>query len=203
MTTDDVTRILLIAVAILQGALSGWWMRGSKAGGTVFGKREEGIALSAAIGVGYLVYVIAALAYFIHPPWMEWSSVALPAQWQWLRLIGAVPLFAGAALSLWGLRTLGSNLTISISTKENHSLITNGPYRWMRHPLYSGGMIESLGVAVLMANWLVFLSAAYFWGLIVFRTSEEEEKLIAHFGDQYRRYAAQVGRFLPRRKSKR
>ena len=104
---------------------------------------------------------------------------------------------------MWGLHHLGTNLTISISTTDEHSLITAGPYRWVRHPLYTGGMIESVGLCLMMANWFVAISAGCFWALIVYRTPMEETKLIEEFGDEYRQYTEDVGRFVPkwRRKS--
>ena len=90
------------------------------------------------------------------------------------------------------------NLTISISTRENHALVTTGPYRWVRHPLYTGGMVEAVGLCLLMANWLVALSAGLFWALIAYRTPMEEKELIETFGDEYRQYLQRVGRFMPK-----
>ena len=104
----------------------------------------------------------------------------------------------GSALHLWGMAHLGKNLTISISTRAGHSLITGGPFSWVRHPLYVGGMIESLGVCLLLSNWVVALCAGAFWALVAIRTPLEEQVLRETFGEAYDIYCARVGRFLPR-----
>jgi protein-S-isoprenylcysteine O-methyltransferase Ste14 len=76
--------------------------------------------------------------------------------------------------------------------------VTAGPYRWMRHPLYMGFVIEAIGVSLIMASWFIGLMAALQWGLLVYRIRTEEEKLCACFGDQYRHYRQGTGRFFPK-----
>lgn len=195
MNDENTFRFLLIGVSIIQTAISVRYMRMAKAGSTILGPREEGILFSVIIVVFYLAYGAAVLIYFINPAWMAWSAVEAPA---WLRWFGIVPLLTGAYLLVSGLHHLGTNLTISVSTKNEHALITTGPYRWIRHPLYTGGMIESVGVCLLMANWFVAISAGLFWALIVIRTPMEEKKLIEEFGEEYRQYMRRVGQFVPK-----
>ena len=199
MPGDEPFRLLLIGATVIQIAISAHYIRISGAGATVFQRRDEGVLLSAAIAVCYLLYALSVLAFLVNPAWMSWSAVAAPAGLRWL---GAAVLALGAALLIWGLHHLDRQLTISISTKENHALVTTGPYRWVRHPLYTGGMIESVGVVLLVSNWLVAVSAAAFWALIAYRTPLEEQKLIDAFGEDYRLYMRQVGRFLPSRSPK-
>lgn len=195
MAAENSFRFLLIGVSIIQTVISVRYLRMAKAGSTIFQSREEGILLSVGIVVPYLAFVVAVLAYYINPAWMAWSAVKVPA---WLRWAGAVPLLVGACLLVWGLHHLGTNLTISISTRHEHALITSGPYRWVRHPLYTGGMVESLGLCLLTANWFVAISAGLFWALIAYRTPMEEKQLIEGFGDEYRHYMQRVGRFVPK-----
>lgn len=195
MADENTFRFFLIAVSVLQIAMSARYLRAARAGSTIFRHREEGIVLSITIGVFYLAYVASVLIYFINPQWMTWSALELSAGARWC---GVVPLLAGAYLMIAGLDHLGTNLTISISTNQQHELITTGPYRWVRHPLYTAGMLQSVGVCMLMANWFAAIAAFLFWTTIVIRTPMEERKLIEQFGDQYQQYAARVGRFVPR-----
>lgn len=195
MSGETPFRLVLIVIALGQAAVSLWFLRGTGAGSTIFGRREEGIALTVAVGFCYLTYGGAVVAYLLDPAWMAWSAVAIPA---WLRWAGIAPVLGGALAIIQSQRHLGRNITISISTKSEHALVTTGPYGRVRHPMYSGGMVESVGVSLLMANWFVAVSAGLFWGLIALRTPLEEQKLIEKFGEDYREYARRVGRFLPR-----
>jgi protein-S-isoprenylcysteine O-methyltransferase Ste14 len=195
MTGEAAYRLVLVALAIAQAVISRRYVRRANASATIFQRRDEGLLLTVALAVSYLAYVAAVLVYLANPSWMAWSFVEIPA---WVRWAGVVPLLAGAGLHIWGMHHLGTNLTISIRTREEHNLITSGPYRRVRHPLYTAGMVESVGVCLLTANWFVTLSAALFWSLIAYRTPQEEKKLIAVFGDQYRDYMRRVGRFVPR-----
>ena len=194
MTDEDPFRILLAVVAVIQIVISLPYGRKARAGSTIFRRREEGLFLTVTIAFFYVAYGIGFVAYLLNPTWMAWSTVGIPSTVRW---IGAVPLLFGAAFMIWSLHHIGRNITISISTRENHALVTTGPYRWVRHPLYTGGMVEAVGVCLLMANWFVALSAGLFWALIACRTPMEEKKLIETFGDEYRQYMQRVGRFLP------
>ena len=194
MTSDIPYRVALVVLAVVQLTVSSRFMKKAKAGGTIFQKRAEGLPLSIAIAGFYIAYCLAVLVYLINPQWMNWSVLTLPAYARWS---GVLIMALGAAFHIWGMLHLGTNLTISISTRDEHTLITTGPYRWVRHPLYAGGMLESVGVCLLLANVSVIVAAVCFWGLIVWRTGMEEGRLIETFGDGYRRYRERVGRFVP------
>jgi protein-S-isoprenylcysteine O-methyltransferase Ste14 len=156
----------------------------------------EGLALSALLGAFYLGYAGGFIAYLIEPAWMAWGAVPhLPLWWRWL---GVAPLAAGTALALWGLRTLGRCFALSAAPQEGNTLVRSGPYRWVRHPLYSAFLVQAVGITLVTANWFVGLMALLMWAGIAYRTPLEEEKLIERHGDAYREYIAVTGRFLPR-----
>ena len=195
MYLDWPFRLALILIAGVHLSLSRRFLKASKAGGTVFQNRAEGLPLSVATGVAYGLYCLAVLVYLVYPSWMAWGHFPLGSNLRWM---GAVLMALGSALHLWGMAHLGQNLTISISTRAGHCLITDGPFSWVRHPLYVGGMIESLGVCLLLSNGAVALCAGAFWGLVVWRTPLEEQVLREAFGEDYDAYCARVGRFFPR-----
>lgn len=133
------------------------------------------------------------LAYVISPRWMTWSQIRLPR--------GVSPLgapLAGLALAwmVWAFRHLGSNLFGPRA--GDHTLVTTGPYRWIRHPLYSGWAVLMAGYSVLTSNCFVALLALVAVAAVIQRTPREEWQLVERFGEAYREYAARTGRFLPR-----
>jgi protein-S-isoprenylcysteine O-methyltransferase Ste14 len=129
---------------------------------------------------------------------MRWSSVPLPS---WLRWLG-VGLYAAAIILLeWTLRSLGTNLTDTVVTRRDHTLVTHGPYRWVRHPFYGSMALVILASALVAANWLFLVLGIVVLGLIAVRTDIEEERLLDRFGEPYREYLRRTGRFIPRRRS--
>ena len=138
---------------------------------------------------------IALTAYLINPAWMAWSSVALPT---WMRWIGAfLALFVVPPLLFWTFHSLGKNLTDTVVTRREHTLVTHGPYHWVRHPFYDVVFLWILSMSLLTANWLMALLGFLTFALMVVRTRIEEQKLIERFGDEYRAYTGRTGRFLP------
>ena len=82
--------------------------------------------------------------------------------------------------------------------KTNHKLITHGPYRWVRHPMYTTLFLMGLGWLLLTANW--FVGAPLMAGIfiiVIIRVKNEEAMLINLFGDEYLVYMQQTGRYLP------
>jgi protein-S-isoprenylcysteine O-methyltransferase Ste14 len=89
-------------------------------------------------------------------------------------------------------------LTDTVVTRRDHTLVTTGPYRWVRHPFYVAGVVGVVGVSLILANWFLLLVGGLAMALLVVRTAKEEELLLARFGEDYRRYAERTGRFFPR-----
>lgn len=136
------------------------------------------------------------LAFVINPRWMAWSQLGLPDD---IRAFGIVLSAVGLAGLTWAFRHLGRNLTAGPGTSEDHSLVTTGPYRWVRHPMYSAWTVLLLGYSLLTANWCIAILFLAALSAVVRRTPIEEAALAARFGDAYREYAKRTGRFVPRR----
>jgi protein-S-isoprenylcysteine O-methyltransferase Ste14 len=158
-------------------------------------RRQEGLFILATLRPVGLLLWLAVIAYLINPAWMAWSSVPLPA---WLRWLG-VSLFAlGVALLTWTLRCLGTNLTDTVVTRRAHTLVTHGPYRWVRHPFYDAIALLIWAIALLAANGFVLVTGALVFVLLAVRSRTEDAKLLARFGEPYRAYRQNTGRFVPR-----
>ena len=158
-------------------------------------RRQEGLFILATLRPMGLAMWVAVIAYLINPAWMAWSSVPLPT---WLRWSGAGVLFLGVALLAWTLRNLGVNLTDTVVTRQAHTLITRGPYRWVRHPFYDALGLFVVGFALITANWFILATGALVFLLLAIRSQTEERLLSVRFGEAYRSYQKSTGRFLPR-----
>jgi protein-S-isoprenylcysteine O-methyltransferase Ste14 len=167
----------------------------SQATGEKLDRMQEGLFMLVTLRLAGAVLWVSAIAYMIDPAWMAWSSVPLPI---WLRWT-AVGLFAlTAGLLIWTLRSLGTNLTDTVVTRQAHTLVTRGPYRWVRHPFYDCMAMFVLSIALTAANWFMFGAGVAVFSLLAARTRTEEDKLLARFGEPYRAYKMRTGRFLPR-----
>jgi protein-S-isoprenylcysteine O-methyltransferase Ste14 len=156
---------------------------------------QEGVVILFGLRLMGLLMFVGGVAWMINPRWMAWSSLPLPV---WLRWLGLAAAGLGGILFVWAVHTLGKNLTDTVVTRRDHSLVTSGPYRWVRHPFYVACLLAVPGVSLAMANWYFLVVAGIGLGLLVVRTRIEEEKLIERFGDDYRDYMKRVGRFVPR-----
>ncbi|HTG32190.1 MAG TPA: isoprenylcysteine carboxylmethyltransferase family protein [Thermoanaerobaculia bacterium] len=160
-------------------------------------RRQEGVFILATLRPIGLMLWLGVIAYMINPAWMAWSSLPLPA---WLRWTGAGVCALAVGLLTWTLHSLGTNLTDTVVTRQAHTLVTHGPYRWVRNPFYDCMALLILGISLIAANWFLFLAGCLVVLLIVVRTRTEEEKLLARFGDAYQAYLMRTGRFMPRLK---
>ncbi len=188
-------RVFLLVIAIVQNAFSFRYLKRASVASSIFQRRDEGILMSIVISATFAGYCIAVAAYLLNPSWMAWSAIELP---NWIRWFGTVPLLDGSFTIMWGVYHLGNNITFSVSTKAEHKLITSGPYRWVRHPLYTGLLLGAIGVSVMLANWFVATTGLATWILLARRTRLEEQNLIEKFGDAYREYMTHTGQFFPR-----
>lgn len=158
--------------------------------------KEEGVLILVGLRLCLLLAGAVFAADLIDPSSVSWSSVALP---EWLRWVGAfLGLIVVPPLLLWTFHSLGRNLTDTVVTRREHTLVTHGPYRWVRHPFYGVVLLWGLSMSLLTANWLIAVLGLAAIAMLVRRTSIEEVKLTERFGDEYRSYAAKTGRFFPR-----
>jgi protein-S-isoprenylcysteine O-methyltransferase Ste14 len=158
-------------------------------------RRQEGAFILATLRPIAALFWFGGMAWMIDPEWMAWSSMPLPP---WLRY-AAIPLLAlGGSLLVWTFRSLGRNLTDTVVTRREHTLVAHGPYRWIRHPLYTTVAILTTAIPLLTANWFLLIVGPIAFALLVMRTRTEEANLVARFGSGYRAYMERTGRFLPR-----
>jgi len=125
-------------------------------------------------------------------PWAKIRPATL-AVW-----IGLVLFWGGISLRLWSFRTLGRYFTFTVQTSSDQPVISEGPYRVIRHPSYAGLLLVIMAVGLFIGNWwsLLCLTVATAGGL-VFRIRVEERALMQNLGASYRSYAATHKRLVP------
>jgi protein-S-isoprenylcysteine O-methyltransferase Ste14 len=188
-------RMVLIAVMVVILPIGVYHRFTSQSTGEKLDRRQEGLFVLATLRPLGAVFWCGMLAWMINPRWMAWSSVATPL---WSRWAGVVLVIAGAVLLIWTFRSLGTNLTDTVVTRTAHTLVVHGPYRWIRHPLYSSAGLMIAALSLIAANWFLLIIGVAVLCVIVMRTRTEEQNLVARFGDSYRKYMDRTGRFLPR-----
>jgi protein-S-isoprenylcysteine O-methyltransferase Ste14 len=195
MSADDLFRLILIAIflALLPFAL--YHRIRSNIDGEKLDRWQEGAFILFGLRLSGLPWFTGSIAWVINPQWMAWSSVPIPI---WVRWCGFILIGLWGILFAWTFQNLGKNLTDTVVTRKDHTLVTTGPYRYVRHPFYSAFFLAVVGGSVVAANWFLFLSGMVPFGFLVARTRIEEQKLIERFGDEYRGYMARTGRFFPR-----
>ena len=143
-----------------------------------------------------IVQAVLMLLVFVGPRTLpggpEWSPPFAPQR----QVIGAILAAAGGAFFLAGLLRLGSALTPLPYPKEGASLVQTGPFSLVRHPIYCGGLIASVGVALMVSGWLTFLYVAALFALLDIKSRQEERWLVQKF-PEYRDYQRRVRKLVP------
>ena len=166
----------------------------SQATGQKLDRTQESIPMLVTIRLAGLVLFLSVYMFMIDPARTAWSAIPLPQSVRW----GGVILGLVAAMAeLWTLRSLGPNLTDTVVTRRTHTLVTRGPYRWVRHPFYDCMVLFTTSAALMMANWFVLAMGVLTFALLAMRSRTEEQKLLERFGEPYRAYRATTGRFIP------
>ena len=116
---------------------------------------------------------------------------------EWVAWMGTATTGAGAIWAIWARVLLGRNWSSSVTIKQDHSFIRGGPYRFVRHPIYTGGILGLFGAAIVQGTIGAFIAVALasvgWWG----KSRLEEEYMVAQFGAEYRQYRHEVKALIP------
>jgi len=144
--------------------------------------------------LGILLFVFIIL-YFINPSFMEILHVNILI---WIRWIGVSISILGVSFWIYSQYVLDKYWSPQLQVQKEHKIITSGPYKSIRHPIYSSMFLWCIGIALFTANigWILFAAICILFLLI--RVPKEEKMMIEQFGDEYKKYMQITGRFLPR-----
>jgi protein-S-isoprenylcysteine O-methyltransferase Ste14 len=146
----------------------------------------------------YVPPLLLPVEWLLPPALLLLGLGEMQAGWIPVRLLGLVVGLSGAAVLVWASACLGRFLVHEAAVFQDHALITSGPYRFVRHPIYSGYLALLLGSALGMLNiWLLLLWPLSLLGILI-QAGSEERLLGSKFGQAYRRYAGRTGQLVPR-----
>lgn len=193
---ENIFRILAgVIIVTCMGISSYYRLKADKDSGEKVSRQVDGNIMMAFIKIGGLILWLSPFIYLINPDWMAWSKIGLP---EWVRWLGVGLGILGAFLIYWLFSSIRSGITATSATRKEHALVTSGPYRWVRHPLYTAGTLMFLAFAMMADNWFIGLMAVLTFIVMAIRTPKEEANLIEKFGDEYREYMKHTGAFLPK-----
>ena len=133
---------------------------------------------------------------YLFTPWLAFADYPLPVAASWG---GLAVMLAALALFYRSHDDLGLNWSPTLEMRQGHTLVTEGVYRSIRHPMYAAILLFDVAQGLMLANWLAGWSAlAIFVLLYVVRAPREERMMTDAFGDAYRDYMRRTGRLLPR-----
>src|ERR1035441_7351510 len=168
-----------------------YWMIRALGTKVIAEKQSRSSALAHRIPVGLGWWMLA------FPQWPPPMNSLVVSHADWMRIVGAVICIYGLWFTIWARRTLAGNWSSDVTFKQGHELIKAGPYRFVRHPIYTGLLIMSLGTAIEIGQlhcWLsIVLTGIGFW----IKLSQEERLLLRHFPNEYPAYQKQVKALVP------
>lgn len=147
--------------------------------------------------LGYLALAYSLLCLTI-PEAVNWSMCDTVA----VKMAGAILIIIAFCLRIWSQLTLGLNWSTSVSIRKDHQLIQKGPYRWIRHPMYTGYFLIAAGLVLATdINPAILLLWSLFLHFLTKRAWIEETMLQEHFGREHDLYRQNTGMFFPGRHS--
>ena len=145
---------------------------------------DRGTRVLIAISIGVAIAVAAAT-----------GSQAPAVAWQ---VPGVVVMWLGLATRIWAVASLGRSFRTTVEVDAGQAVVSTGPYRWVRHPSYTGLLLIVAGFGLTRGNWLSLLACLVVpLPAFVRRINVEEAELTRVLGDEYRSYEAHTARLLP------
>jgi protein-S-isoprenylcysteine O-methyltransferase Ste14 len=193
---ENIFRILAGLILITGMGISGYFRRkADRETGEKVARKADGTAMMTIIRIGGLILWLSPFVYLLNPAWMAWSKIGLP---EWVRWLGVgIGILCNFSV-YWLFSSIGSVITPTSATRQEHKLVTCGPYRWVRHPLYTVGSSMFIAFGMMADNWFIAALGMLTFILMAIRTPKEEANLVEKFGDEYREYMKRTGRFLPK-----
>lgn len=131
-----------------------------------------------------------------HGWWLSQSDgVPLETVGLWL---GALCMGVSLPLLYWVHHSLGTYFSARLVLQPVHSIVQSGPYRWIRHPMYSVGFLYLIGAGLLSSSWTIGILPTLSFTVLVWIRVQDEEEMLCDFSPEYVSYIKRTGRFLPK-----
>jgi protein-S-isoprenylcysteine O-methyltransferase Ste14 len=178
-------RATYVVIVVCWAAFWCYWLvasRGAKPGQS----RRSSITSTRVLLLVVVLILIRALGLRSHP--VQRNAA--------LTTVGLALFFLGLALAIWARLYIGSNWGAPMSRKDEPDLVTTGPYRWIRHPIYSGLILAMVGSSLAVSLWGL-IATAVFSGFFVYSATREEAYLAERFPDGYPAYRRSTKMLVP------
>ncbi len=159
--------------------------------------RQRGVTTVARQKVAIVIFQVLGLAIMILAPYCDRRDILVMGQSNVLRVIGVALFLLGMAGTTWAEATLGKLFSTEVTIQAEHTLITSGPFHFIRHPRYLGIIMLNLGFSLAFRSWLAVALTALFVCVLLWRISDEEKLMAATFGDEWRSYCRGTSRLIP------
>jgi protein-S-isoprenylcysteine O-methyltransferase Ste14 len=150
----------------------------------------------------YVPVVLLPVEWLVPPALIALRVGEIEAGWLPVRVVGLAVGVAGAVLLVWASVQLGRFLMHEAAVREDHALVESGPYRFVRHPIYTGYLALLLGSGVASLNVCLWLLWPVSLLGILIQAASEERLLGDKFGQEYERYIRRTGQLIPRFRGK-
>jgi protein-S-isoprenylcysteine O-methyltransferase Ste14 len=149
--------------------------------------------------IPYLMFTVAAFyAMFSHDVAYDWLHLRILPRDLPIENLGIALTAAGLLFSVWARAYLGRNWSGNVTIKVGHELIRSGPYRWVRHPIYSGMILAMIGTAINKGQLRGFIAVVLLWIGFSLKSKIEERFMVTTFGQEYEHYSRNTGAIVPR-----
>lgn len=119
-------------------------------------------------------------------------------QQEWIAYLGIAITWLGTAISIWARYCLGEYWSARVTLKEDHQLIRSGPYAFVRHPIYAGMLVATIGTALVVGEWRGLIAILLLVAAHSRKAMREERMLTSEFGEEYQAYRQSTGFLFPR-----
>jgi protein-S-isoprenylcysteine O-methyltransferase Ste14 len=192
---ENIFRILAALILFTGVGISSYFRsKADKESGEKIPRKVDGTIMMNIIRIAGITLWFSPLIYLINPLWMAWSKIGLIESIRWIGVVLGVLCVLGI---YWLFSSIGRGISPTSATRQQHQLVTSGPYRWVRHPLYTVGASLFISFGLMADNWFIATLGILAFIAMAARTPKEEANLIEKFGDEYREYMKTTGRFLP------
>lgn len=156
---------------------------------------HEGKGLFAFRLASWFAMIAVLVSYALNLSWLDRLHIVFP---DWLRWAGFGLGLISSLFWTWTQLALGRDWSPQLQLRDNHHLVTTGPYAHIRHPMYTAITGLGVGLALVGANWIFVALAALVIAGLVFRIPREEKMLIEEFGQAYQNYVQRTGSLFPK-----
>ena len=144
-----------------------------------------------------LMLQVISLAIVIGAPYSDRSGVATFGAGNAIRYLGLALFALGLAAMNWAEAKLGKQFSIQATIQEGHTLVTEGLYRYVRHPRYLGIVVNNVGPSLVFRSWLALVLVAVLTGVLLWRIHDEEALMRQEFGAEWQSYSSRSWRLVP------